>query len=109
MKSDNFMEMVKDRLFHCEYVLSPKGQEYARNGDRLHNFKDAGKLQGMTPEKALQGMWFKHVISILDIISDIDRGILPSEELINEKFTDVINYPLLLEALIKERIKEVKS
>jgi hypothetical protein len=82
-----------------------KGPEYARKGDRLSNFKDAGQLQRITPEDALLGMWSKHLISIIDIIKDISAGRTWSMEQLREKLTDSINYHLLLEGLVEERIK----
>jgi hypothetical protein len=64
----------------------------------------AGKLQGITPEQALIGMWMKHIVSIMDITNDLNNGTLPTDDAINEKFGDVINYGLLLESLIRERM-----
>lgn len=46
----------------------------------------------------------KHEVSIMDIIDDIDRGILPHPKLIDEKIGDSINYLVLLEALLYDRI-----
>lgn len=102
MKIEDFNNIVEYRLRQCRSILVPKGEEYSRNGDRLWNFKRAGELLGCTPERALLGMWTKHLISIMDIIDDLDLAIIPSDELMNEKFNDAINYVMLLEALIKD-------
>jgi len=41
---------------------------------------------------------------MIDIIETIElEGKLPTQKIIDEKFTDIINYMYLLEALIKER------
>jgi hypothetical protein len=53
-------------------------------------------------------MWFKHIISISDLIDDLDHTI-PPYELWDEKITDAINYLILLDALIHERIKTVTA
>jgi len=40
------------------------------------------------------------------MIHDIDKGILPSESVLNEKMTDNIDYTVLLEGLIRERMSK---
>lgn len=104
MKPEDFEKIVGNRLETCRAVLCDKGKEYSRNGDRLHNFKTAARVAWQIPEKALFGMYLKHLVSIMDVINDIDAGILPSEMILSEKITDSIDYHLLLEGLIMERI-----
>ena len=48
-------------------------------------------------------MMLKHEVSIRDIVDDLDKGVLPSDKMLLEKVGDVINYYLLLLALITER------
>ena len=102
MISSDFDSVVGGRLAKCTQTLALKADEYATD-DRLHNFKVAAVLQGCTPERALLGMWAKHIVSIVDLIREVDGGKLPAEQLVHEKITDTINYALLLEALIEER------
>ena len=103
MNSDQFEKLVEARLGHCHRTLQLKAKEYATS-DRLHNFKVAAALQDIEPETALLGMWAKHIVSIRDIIEDIEhRGKIPKSALLSEKITDVVNYALLLEGLIEER------
>ena len=103
MKQEAFDQIVSDRLSFCQKTLSMKAVEYATS-DRLHNFKLAAALQGIEPETALVGMWAKHLVSIVDIVSTIEHtGAATAPALLSEKITDVINYALLLEALIEER------
>lgn len=40
------------------------------------------------------------------MLDDIDKGKLPSEDLVNEKFGDIINYFILQEAQFKKLINE---
>ena len=101
MSPEDFAAIVRRRLIRCEFVLVPKGQEYSRGGDRLHNFKRAAAIEKTTPEKALIGMAMKHIVSIMDMVDDLPA--LPTDEVLAEKFTDAHNYLLLLEALIEER------
>lgn len=100
-----FNGVVRDRVELIQNVLLSKGKEYSRGNDRFSNFKTAARRLNVTPERALLGMREKHEVSIVDIINDLDGGILPSEELLEEKLGDSINYLILLEGLIKERIR----
>jgi len=109
MNSDQFEKLVGSRLGYCHRTLQLKAKEYATS-DRLHNFKVAAVLQDIEPETALFGMWAKHIVSIRDIVENIEHSnTIPSESLLNEKITDMINYAILLEALIEERKEAEKD
>ncbi len=103
MNIKDFEALSKERFASCEKTLFAKNKEYAEDGDKLSNFKQAGLLKGETPERALWGMLAKHLISIKKIIYDLDKGIIPSRSILAEKVGDVINYHLLLEGLVEER------
>lgn len=103
MTTDDFNAVVENRLLACREILIVKGGEYARGEDRLHNFKTAAKIQDTSPERALLGMYTKHLVSVLDLIEDVELGKLPTDKHLEEKMTDSINYHLLLESLIVER------
>lgn len=80
-------------------TLKAKAQEYATDGDRLHNFKVAAAVQGITPMQALGGMMAKHTVSVYDMIgTDFDYPV----ELWEEKIKDSINYLFLLWAMVQE-------
>jgi len=108
VKHDEFKKLMYEILSRTTEVLDIKSAEYSTDKDKLHNFKRAGKMLQCTPEKALVGMWTKHVISILDIVDNIDNNTAfldLNEDFIGtleEKITDAIKYLILLEALIKE-------
>jgi hypothetical protein len=104
MTGADFDTLVTQRMAHCLQILTGKEQEYARGDDRLHNFKRAAAFDNDTPERALWGMWKKHIVSVADMIDDIEHGKLPSQERVDEKLTDMINYTLLLEGLLLERM-----
>jgi hypothetical protein len=106
MKIDAFELLVEKRFEECRTVLLSKSKEYSAKDDKLSNFRQAGALKGETAEKALWGMWAKHIISLRKIIEDIDSGVIPSEGLLSEKCGDMINYTLLLEALIIDRMEK---
>lgn len=125
MEHEKFNELLKEILDRTTNVLASKSAEYASDSDKLHNFKRAGAMLGCSPEKALVGMWTKHIISILDIVDEIDMqqsthfkklkkvfakrffkkyyGKKMHIAVVEEKITDAINYLILLEALIKEQ------
>lgn len=110
MKYTDFDKLLERRIQLMRKVLASKSREYSRNEDKLHNFKRAGQINNEIPEKALIGMWTKHLVNVLDIIDDIERGKLPNRELLDEKICDLMNYIPLLEALIMERLdKELNS
>ena len=102
MTNTDFDTIVTNRLDKCVAVLCAKGEEYSRNGDRLWNFKVAGRMQGNHPAQALDGMRVKHEVSVADLIDGLARGIVPDRSTVTEKIGDSINYLLLLEGLIEE-------
>lgn len=120
MRHGKFNRVLNRRIELTKSVLASKNKEYASSSDKLHNFKRAGRMLGCTPEKALIGMWTKHIISLLDIVDEIEYkcngepDCLPvfeddTEEYIGtieEKIGDAINYLILLEAMIKERYEK---
>lgn len=106
MDSKHFDEVLEDRLRAIRLSLLIKGKEYRRNGDPLHNFNRGAKLSGQSREKVLWGFALKHHVSFLDMLDDMDKGKFPSEEIVNEKIGDLINYLILCEASIKDKIKE---
>ena len=102
MNAKDFDEIVAARMAWCNKTLCAKGDEYALDGDRLWNFKAAGRKRNQHPAQALAGMEVKHDVSVDDIIDGLARGIVPPKELVAEKIGDSINYLLLLEGLIEE-------
>lgn len=104
MNSDRFAEIVEDGMGWSREILYNKAKVYQNGDDRLSNFKTAGRMDAVTPEKALWGMALKHRVKLEDIISSIGNGDLPTHEQLRETTGDLRNYLHLLEALIIERI-----
>lgn len=104
MNAERFEKLVDNRLAHCRKVLLEKNEEYSRNNERLHNFKTAARIDDVVPESALWGMMRKHIVSMRDMVADAEKGIAPTTKMLDEKVTDTINYSLLLEALLVERM-----
>ncbi len=104
MTEQEFDALVEKRLDLTREVLITKGKEYRRNSDPLHNFNVASKLNNTTREKALWGFATKHLVSFLDMLDDIENNKLPKKEYVEEKIGDLINYLILCEASIKDRM-----
>jgi hypothetical protein len=98
MDSDEFDKVLTDQMARVIEVLGSKAKEYATE-DRLHNFKVAAILRGISPREAVAGMMVKHTISIYDMTSSNIEFI---DDVWDEKITDHINYLILLRAVIQE-------
>lgn len=103
MIQKDFLVVLNQRIKKTVSVLGIKAQEYSSSTDRLHNFKRAGAMQGITPEKALIGMLAKHLVSVMDMIDDLAKDQHHPIPVWDEKLGDAINYLCLLEGLIVER------
>lgn len=103
MNQDKFNELTEKLLTACKDALGMKAGEYAREGDRLHNFYAAARKRNKHPLDSLLSMQVKHRVSIDDICDDIiNHKKFPTDEMMFEKFKDDINYNLLAFALIHE-------
>lgn len=105
MKTEKFDEFAETVTQSCLRLMRGKSDEYARDDDKLSNFKKTAAMKGETPEKALWGMVAKHIIATQDFINDLDKGVVRPICFWQEKIRDTINYHILLEALITERIE----
>jgi len=101
MTTEAFNRILDEQIDICKAVLCKKAEEYATE-DRLHNFRIAAALQGITPEQALAGMMAKHTVCVYDMVQSRKQYPL---EMWDEKCTDSINYILLLRALVEEQHK----
>lgn len=100
MDHQQFSALVERRFRLTRDVLASKGKEYGPV-DKLHNFKRAAEIGRCTSEQALLGMLTKHIVSIID---QIKSGDTPTQEWIDEKIGDGINYLILLEGLWDEEL-----
>ena len=110
METKQFNWIIGKRCDTIKEVLCKKAEEYASEEDRLHNFKSAVGFTKLSPEQSLWGMATKHFVSVKDIVDKCqDPNYRPKQELMLEKIGDSINYLILLEALLTERISESKD
>jgi hypothetical protein len=101
MTAEQFDMLLRERINKIITVLSSKASEYATSKDRLHNFKTAASEFGGTPEKACLGYMLKHWMSVRDMVVG-ERTV--TKEMIDEKIGDAINYLILLEAILTEKL-----
>jgi hypothetical protein len=99
MTTPDFNKVVEDQLERIRNVLVKKAAEYNLDDDRLSVFKHTAALLDNTPEQALLGFMSKHIISMVDMINSRQAY---SEELWNEKLTDICNYIILLQGLLRD-------
>lgn len=102
MRSNEFDEILFDTQTYMRTLLSGKAEEYASE-DRLYNFKRAGEIDHCTPQRALWGMFLKHLVSVIDLV---DGRVPLTKERVDEKIGDSLNYFVLLKAILYEIIEE---
>jgi len=107
MNHDEFTKIVNEQYRRSSQVLASKASEYAKEDNIFHNFDRAAAMLGVAREQALVGMMVKHDVSVFDLVelAATDPGKL-TEELIHEKFTDAINYRMLLKGMLLERVRK---
>ncbi|MGD1831013.1 MAG: hypothetical protein ACPKM1_15740 [Spirochaetaceae bacterium] len=99
MDDKTFNSLVHRRILQIQSTLTTKGKEYGQK-DRLHNFKVAARIDEVEPEVAAWGMAKKHLVSVMDMIEGRQ---IPTRSMIDEKVGDMINYLILIEALLNEK------
>ena len=101
MTHNEFNLILSARIDQMQKVLGSKAEEYANDADRLHNFKEAARINECTIIEAWRGMVIKHEVSVRDMLKS---GGVPSPHWIDEKIGDMINYLVLLEAIYYEQL-----
>lgn len=106
MKMTKFDECIENRIYNIREVLLAKAKEYATEDNRYHNFDVAARILDSTPEQALRGMMLKHIVSVFDLIEWTETNTkMLTEQIIDEKIGDTINYLILLEGLLLRRME----
>jgi len=100
--NEYFEVLLDDFLIKVKKTLSNKSKEYSYNKDKLHNFRIASNLNQESLKKSLWGMATKHLVSIMDIVND---RIKPDKNILSEKCLDMVNYIILLYAIVFEEIE----
>lgn len=100
MTHDEFKQVFERRYQQSSAVLQKKAMEYATSTERLQNFKDGALLLETTPEAYALCLMTKHLISLRDAIA-VEKPM--SQEFVDEKIGDIINYLILIEAIVTEK------
>ena len=102
----DFDQVVEDTIARVRELLVTKGKEYRRNGNPYHNFESGATKTGLSRERVLDGFLLKHLVSIDDMTNDLDNGIMPDADKVEEKFLDVIVYTIIKKAMMLENARK---
>jgi hypothetical protein len=105
LKEQEFEKRVNDTLEKIKLLLITKGKEYRRENNPFHNFERGSLMTNEPREKVLKGFLLKHIISVDDIINDLDKGVLPQEAKVEEKYNDILVYYLIQKCMILDRLE----
>ena len=102
MTREDFSRRVEKRIDLVRQSLLTKHKEYAKDDNVFRNFDEAagGLSLHSTSAEVLWSYMTKHLVSIKDIVSD---NVPITNEVVSEKIGDVINYLILLEAMLNEK------
>jgi hypothetical protein len=102
MTREDFSRRVEKRIDLVRQTLLAKHKEYAKDDNVFRNFDEAagGLSLHSTSAEVLWSYMTKHLVSIKDIVSD---NTPVTNEVVSEKIGDVINYLILLEAMLNEK------
>lgn len=104
MTSDERLAVAEEVFEKCRTIMTGKGREYSRGEeDCLSNFKRAGEAIGIDPLKIAFVYMAKHWDSITSFVK---TGQTFSEESIEGRYQDLINYAIIHLALIREARSE---
>lgn len=105
MNRSDFDDYVKERLEEIVNLSCGKGKEYAKEESAFNNLEKGAKMDSISPEKCLWDYMRKHLVSIKDIIDEINEEGKTSKDFgkVKEKCGDVILYMILLEGIVKSR------
>ena len=103
MKNKDFVELVERTQRTTSALLIAKGQEYSGDSDRLSNFKRGATNTGMTPLQVCFIYMSKHYDSLATYVKKDAGGYTQIlSEPIDGRLDDLINYCILIKALIAE-------
>ena len=106
MTRKDFKEkIVERRIKLIQEVLESKGNDYAENSDQFRSFNLGSKFSlHETPDAVAWEFLVKHLQSVHQMVDDYEKKRkVPTEEYIDEKIGDCINYLILLEGLLKDK------
>ena len=105
MNLNRFRCFLQGVFNRTESTFLRKRNEYANDQDVFISFKNGKDFSFYTEEEQVAYSYLcKHLESIRSMLKNLpDKE--PDENLINEKFGDAINYLIIIEGLLKERLE----
>ena len=106
MNQERFNALVESTMRDTLQLLVVKGGEYAGSEDRLANFKRGAALTGATPLQVAFIYASKHYDAITTFVRDNAAGThRERSEPIAGRLDDLINYCILMKAIIQEEVE----
>lgn len=107
MNNKDFTTLVEQTQRDTLSLLVSKGQEYAGTEDRLSNFKRGAQLTGTTPLQTCFVYMSKHYDSLATYVRKDAAGFSQTlSEPIEGRLDDLINYCVLMKAIISEAAQD---
>lgn len=102
MNTQERHELAKKIMEDCLDILQKKGKDYAGDEDILANFKGAAAELGLTKYQVWLTYWYKHVASVMNSIRTSPSYPQVESEPMLGRIHDIINYTIILAALLQE-------
>lgn len=100
MTNKEFYDLMSLTFEQAKAIAKSKGEDYTKgSADALANFKEGGESLAIPPEKVCWIFMNKHYQAITNYVK---TGGKSESEPISERIKDLINYLVLLQAIIKE-------
>ena len=104
MNQADFTSLVDTTFEAARQLLVVKGGEYAGSDDRLANFKRGAALTGASALQVAFIYASKHYDAIATFVrDDASKTSRPRSEPMDGRFDDMINYCLLMKAILREQ------
>ena len=104
MELKKFKKLLKHICDRSENTFTKKRSEYANDVDVFENIKRGigFSIFNTEPEQVAWSYATKHLESIASMLEKLPEEV-PSNDLIEEKIGDAINYLIIIEGLLKDR------
>lgn len=107
MTNKVFYDLMEKTFRDAMVIAHAKGADYTKGSlDALANFKEGGKALGIPPEKVCWVFMNKHYQAITNYVRTGGRS---ESEPIEERIKDMINYLVLLQAIITEQTELINA
>jgi hypothetical protein len=94
MTTQEFSDYLTRRLKRIADTLDNKHQEYADRDNNFSNFQKGAEILKCSKEEVMLMYATKHLVSVIEIT----QGKAATKAQIEEKFGDLVNYLILIEA-----------